>query len=306
MKLKSRNLGLVFRRLKLSDYYEFKKLFYFCFKKNISLNFYEWRYFRNKLSFCYGVFKGSRLIANIGIVSIKLNNKTSERVLSRHSSMVLQKYRGQGIFSDLQNKVKTEISKKINLVAMWPNNNNFANFGIDKKKIIKSKYYLYKTYSEATILKKTENYSIDKLMNFKKYIEASNSFFLKNFIYLKNRYLTYRKKEYFINKFELKEHKSFFILKKNKDKSGFNYVLLDHFGSQKIKSKHLSILLKNQNKLIFLSKNKINNSKLRFLNIVYFKIGFLKQFSFEKKKRILHKKEIYLGDTDIFLTIGKN
>ena len=36
---------------------------------------------------------------------------------------------------------------------MWPNKNNFANFGIDKK-IIKSKYYLYKTYLEATILKK--------------------------------------------------------------------------------------------------------------------------------------------------------
>ena len=147
MKLKSRNKGLVFRRLNLSDYDEFKKLFYFCFKKNISLNFYKWRYFRNKLSFCYGVFKDSRLIANIGIVSIKLNNKTSERVLSRHSSMVLQKYRGQGIFSDLQKKVKKKY-QKINLIAMWPNKNNFANFGIDKK-IIKSKYYLYKTYLEV-------------------------------------------------------------------------------------------------------------------------------------------------------------
>ena len=52
---------------------------------------------------------------------------------------------------------------------MWPNKNNFANFGINSKKIVKKKYYLYKTSSNFTSLKKTKNYYIDELIKFKKF-----------------------------------------------------------------------------------------------------------------------------------------
>ena len=305
---KLKNSNLIYRKLKISDYHEFQKLFYLCFNKKISFNFFKWRYFSNKLSFCYGAFETSKLIANVGMISIKLNNNLHERIFSRHSSMVLKKYRGNRVFSDLLKKVKSKTLKKVRLLAMWPNKNNFANFGIDKEKIIKKKFYLYKTSltSTSTLLKKTENCHIDELIKFKGFIENNKSFFYKNFNYLKSRYLSYKKNDYLINKFEFKKLTSFFILKRYKDKLGLNYVILDHFGSEKLKSRHLSYLSSNQNKLIFLSKKKINKSKVKLLDYIYFKIGFIKKFSPKHKKIILTNKEIFLGDTDIFLTIGKN
>ena len=66
---------LIYRKLKISDYQEFRKLFKSCFKRNISFDFFKWRYFSNRESFCYGVFKQRTLIANVGMFSIKLNNK---------------------------------------------------------------------------------------------------------------------------------------------------------------------------------------------------------------------------------------
>ena len=129
------NLNLTYRKLKISDYQEFKKLFYVCFNRKISFDFFKWRYFNNKFSFCYGAFVSSRLIANVGMISIKLNNNAQERIFSRHSSMVLKKYRAQGIFSELLKRVKRKISKNVQIVVMWPNKNNFANFGIENKKL---------------------------------------------------------------------------------------------------------------------------------------------------------------------------
>ena len=300
---KLKNSNLIYRKLKISDYHEFQKLFYLCFNKKISFNFFKWRYFSNKLSFCYGAFEKSKLIANVGMISIKLNNNSHEKIFSRHSSMVLKKYRGIGIFSDLLERVKKKFLKQARLVVMWPNKNNFSSFGIDKKNIIKNKYYLYKTSSTKTSLKITKNYPVDELNKFKNFIKSSNNIFLKNFAYFKNRYLFYQKHEYLINKFKIKKLESFFILKCNKDKSGLNHVIMDHFGSKKIRSKHLSYLIKDQNKLVFLSKIKINKSSHEFINYINFKIGFMKKFNIKEKKTILVNKEIFLGDTDIYITI---
>ena len=136
MNSKLKNKNFIYRKLKISDYREFQKLFYLCFKRKISFEFFKWRYFDNKSSFCYGVFLSSKLIANVGMVSLRLNN--NEKIFSRHSSMVLKKFRGIGIFSDLLEKVKTKISKKVNLVIMWPNNNNHSSFGLEKKILLKS------------------------------------------------------------------------------------------------------------------------------------------------------------------------
>ena len=303
MNSKIKNPNLIYRKLKISDYEEFRKLFYSCFKKKISFDFFKWRYFSNKFSFCYGAFASSKLIANVGLISVKLNNNNNERIFSRHSSMVLKKYRGKGIFSDLLEKVKKKFLKQARLVVMWPNKNNFSSFGIDKKDIIKNKYYLYKTSSTKTSLKITKNYPIEELIKFKDFIKSSNSLFLKNFAYFKNQYLFYQKHEYLINNFKIKKLSSFFILKRNKDKSGLNHVIMDHFGSKKIRSKHLSYLTKDQNKLVFLSKTKINKSSYEFINYINFKIGFMKKFNVKEKKTILLNKEIFLGDTDIYITI---
>jgi hypothetical protein len=300
---KIKNSNLIYRKLKISDYEEFRKLFYSCFKKKISFDFFKWRYFNNKFSFCYGAFVSSKLIANVGMISIKLNNNKYERVFSRHSSMVLKNYRGRGIFSYLLERVKKKFLKKVRLVVMWPNKNNFASFGIDKKNIIKNKYYLYKTFSTKNLLKKTKNYPIVKLSKFKNFIKSSDNFFIKNFTYFKNRYLFYQKNEYLINEFKFKKLSSFFILKRNKDKSGLNYVIMDHFGSKKIYFKHLSYLIKDHNKLVFLSKIKMNKSGYKLINYINFKIGFIKKFNVKEKKTILLNKEIFLGDTDIYITI---
>ena len=303
MNLKLKKSNLIYRKIKISDYEEFRKLFYLTFKKKISFNFFKWRYFTNKFSFCYGAFNSSKLIANVGMISIRLNNYTNERIFSRHSSMVLKKYREEGIFSDLLKKVKKKISNKVRLIAMWPNKNNFATFGISKENIIEKKYYLYKISTNTILQKKTKNFSIDKLSKFKKYIEKSNNFFLKNFFYFKHRYLSYQKHEYLINRLKFKKFLSFFILKYNKDKSGLNYVILDHFGSKKIKQKHIFYLMKEFKKLVLLSKKKISNSNYKLINYVNLKIAFLKDFTNKEKKILFLNKEIYLGDTDIFMTI---
>ena len=305
MRLAINTSNLTFRKLKITDYHQFSKLFYSCFKKKISIKFFKWRYFNNKFSFCYGAFKESILISNVGMISIKLNNNKNERIFSRHTSMVLKKFRGKGIFSMLLEKVKNKISKEVRLVAMWPNKNNFANFGIDKRKILNEKYYIYKTHSKKSFLKKTKNYHINNLIKLKKFIKNDNSFFLKNYVYFKNRYLSYQKNQYIINKFNIKKDTSFFILKVNKNNLDFNYVILDHFGSDKIKSKHLSSLILDHDQLIHLSKKKINKSNFRLLNYLNFKLGIIKGYNTKQKNLILANKEISLGDTDIFMTIGK-
>ena len=165
MNFKLEKPNLIFRKLKISDYKKFKKLFYLCFKKEISYNFFKWRYFSDKFSFCYGVFTSSKLIANVGMKMIHLNNKKKERVFSRHSSMVLNQYRGKGIFSQLLAKVKKDYLKNMSIIIMWPNKNNFASFGIDQKKIIKKKYYLYKTIHQKNVIKKTSYYDIKQLVH---------------------------------------------------------------------------------------------------------------------------------------------
>ena len=300
MNSKLKNSKIIYRKLKISDYQEFRKLFYFCFKRKASVEFFKWRYFNDKSSFCYGAFASSKLIANVGMISMKINN--NEKIFSRHSSMVLKKYRGIGIYSKLLNEVRKKILKKVRLVVMWPNKNNFASFGIRKKNTFNKKYYLYKT-SLNTLSKKIKNYPINELNKFKKFIEINENFFFKNFNYFKKRYLTYKTEEYLLNKFEFKKFSSFIVLKRSRDKSGTNYTILDHFGSEKIKSRHISYLILNQNRLIFLSKKKIYMRDYELLDKINFKIGYIKGINLKEKNNFLHNKEIFLGDTDIFITL---
>ena len=303
MKLEYKNSNLIYKKLKLTDYEEFNNLFYSCFKKRISFKFFKWRYFSDKSSFCYGVFDCSKLIANIGLVSNKINNKTKDNSLSRHSSMVLKKYRGKGIFSNLSQKVKKIIINKISLVCMWPNKKNLSNFGIDKNYLIKKKYYLYKSFSKKNKINQTINYNIKNLFKFKDYIIENNNFFLKDFDYFKKRYLLYKKNEYSINEFKYKNLKSFFIIKKNYDSSGYCNVVLEHFGCNKIKLRHFSCLISEKNKLVFLAKKKIYKHNFKLLYNLKFNIGFLKNKNKNYKKFFLNNNEICLGDTDIFITI---
>ena len=303
MNFKFENSELIFRKLKISDYKKFKKLFYSCFAKNISYKFYKWRYFDDKFSFCYGAFHSSKMIANVGMKSMILNNKKNDKVFSRHSSMVLEKYRGKGVFSRLLKIVKKDLTKDIKILVMWPNTKNLASFGISKKRIIKKIYYLYKATNQKKNIKKTLNYNIKKLSKFKNFIEKENDFFLKNIDYFKRRYLSYNHTEYLINKFELNNSTSFFIIKKIKDKLGTNYVVLDHFGSNHIESNHLSQLINDKREIIFWSKKKINKKNHKLINHINLNIGFIKKTNIQKKNLIFTNKKFMPGDTDSFMTI---
>ena len=302
MSFRLNNSKLIIRKLKVSDFKEFERLFYSCFKKKISYNFFKWRYFTDKTSFCCGIFEKKKLIANVGMKSMKLNNKKNDRVFSRHSSMVLSNYRGKGIFSRLLAEVKKIYLNDTKIIIMWPNKNNFASFGINEKKIIKTKCYLYNASDNKIKTKKTSDHDINQINKFKIFIKNDDNFFLKDFEYFKNRYLLYKNREYLINKFEYKKFISFFILKKNKNKSNLNFVILDHFGSKFIKSKHLSQLI-NEREIIFLTKKKIDKLSHNFINHINLCVGFIKKTAFQKKTTFLLNKEFTLGDTDSFITI---
>ena len=155
--MNSKNIysNLTYRKLKLSDYEKFSKLFNSIFKKKISYEFFKWRYFSDKSSFCYGAFLSNKLIANVGLKSLKLNNKNKDIAFSRHSSMVLRKYQGRGIYSILLKNVKKKFLNNARLIVMWRNKNNFANFGIFKKNIIFRNLYLYKAVRKKIKKKKT-------------------------------------------------------------------------------------------------------------------------------------------------------
>ena len=302
MKHNTKYLDLVFRRLKISDFEKFNKLFQLCFKKKISYSFFKWRYFSDKFSFCYGVFNSSNMIASVGMKSMKLNNNKNERIFSRHSSMVLLEYRGLKIFSRLLKEVKQKTLTNIKIIVTWPNQNNFASFGVDSDKIFKKKYYLYKTTNPKTKVIKTSNCNINQLKKFEIFIQTNDNFFQKDFDYFKSRYLSYKKHEYLINRFELKNLTSFFILKKNNDKSGSNYVILDHFGSKHIKSKHFSQLIRDHQKVIFWSNKKIYKLNYELLGNINPSINFIKKNYIRKYKELLSKK-FMIGDTDSFITI---
>ena len=105
------------------------------------------------------------------------------------------------------------------------------------------------------------------------------------------------------NKLSFKlEQQEEFLLKKQSAGSG-DGVILDHFGSTRINLKHLSYLIKEQKKLIFLSKKRIHKPNYEIINLINLKIGFFKKLNLREKKNFFNKKEIYLGDTDIFITI---
>ena len=93
------------------------------------------------------------------------------------------------------------------------------------------------------------------------------------------------------------------MIKRNRDKSGLNYVILDHFGSQKIQALHFSRLLREKRNLIFWTKRKINKLNYKLINHINLNIGFVKSFNFSEKNKNLIDKDFMIGDTDSFLSI---
>tara|TARA_X000000950_G_C13716518_1_gene578383 strand:- start:279 stop:920 length:642 start_codon:yes stop_codon:yes gene_type:complete len=212
--------------------------------------------------------------------------------------MVLPKYRGIGVFSKLLSKVRSKELNNTPFVIMWPNKQNFASFGLKKYNIKKRHYFLYQNNikkKSKNILKKNSIENLDKIKSFIK--RDYNSFFYKNYEYFKHRYFDYKKNDYFINEFNYKNSNSFFILKKLKKRTDLKFVIMDHFGSREIINRHFLNLFKNCNKLVFLTKKKVQHENYKFLNSINFYVGINKKLNFKINK------DIYLGDTDIFITL---
>ena len=109
--------------------------------------------------------------------------------------------------------------------------------------------------------------------------------------------MAYRKQDYFINKYNFGKFSSFFILKKLNIKKGNNFVILDHFGSKHIKSKHFYKLISEKEETIFWSKRKIYNLNYKLINHINLLIRFTKN-----KNQKFSNREFMLGDTDSFIT----
>ena len=123
---------------------------------------------------------------------------------------------------------------------MWPNKNNFANFGLNSDQIIKKKYYLYKTILKSNTLNIKNLNNIDELNNLKYLINQKQSFY-KDFNYFKNRYFSYRKNDYYINKFKFKNFESIFHLKISQRKFTKIFGNFRSFWFRKIINKHFLI-----------------------------------------------------------------
>ena len=95
---------VTFHRFIDSDFLQTKRLFKQTFNRNISKKYYKWRYFNNKKYNSFIAKVGNQIIGHIGFVEYKLNleiKKTKKNIYSRHSSMVLKKYRRQNVYSSL-------------------------------------------------------------------------------------------------------------------------------------------------------------------------------------------------------------
>ena len=90
--------------------------------------------------------------------------------------MVLKRYRGKGIFSYLLYKVKKNFLNNEKIILMWPNSKNFATFGIQKNRIFKRNFFLYKTFKKEKEKKKKKKFNINQLNKFKLYIKNNKSF----------------------------------------------------------------------------------------------------------------------------------
>ena len=79
-------------------------------------------------------------------------------------------------------------------------------------------------------------------------------------------------------------------------------MVLDHFGSKYIQSKHLSQLII-EKKMIFWTRQKISKLNHNFINHINLNIGFTKKSDIRKNALLLNKK-FMPGDTDSFITIN--
>ena len=102
--------NLLFRQVIKDDVESILKLFKITFKKKISKNFYNWRYYNKSYSSFVCIYK-KKIVGHIGFVKYKLN-KNDNYIYSRHSTFVILKFQNKKIYYNLLKFSFEKLKKK--------------------------------------------------------------------------------------------------------------------------------------------------------------------------------------------------
>jgi hypothetical protein len=299
---------LTFRRVQTKDIKLLLKLFKIVFKKKISEEFYNWRYYDNSYSSFVALYKNN-IIAHIGFVEYRFNNNLNY-IFSRHSTFVVPQFQKKGIYYELLKYCFSIIKKKANYIIAWPNLKNLkSSKKHDNFKVINTYDLFYKinflTKKNSFFTKISENY----LKNLK--FTQKNHLFFRDKKFINWRYNTYHKNKFFFLDNKRLNH---FIFQKKYFNNKMYYLIIDYYGDYLNYYKEMKLVLK------FLLRNKINfqvlisNTNKEFdsffkkekikKNTNKFYVGLYKIGNNVNLKKKIEKKikdDIKITDTDIFI-----
>ena len=299
---------LTFRRVQSKDIRLLLKLFKTVFKKKISEEFYNWRYYNKNYSSFVALYKNN-IIAHIGFVEYKFNLK-SNHIFSRHSTFVIPEFQKKGVYYKLLKYSFSKIKIKSNYVIAWPNLKNLeSSKRHDNFKVINTYNLFYKinfvNKKNFIFTKVSENY-LKKLK-----FTQKNHLFFRDPKFIIWRYKTYLKDNfYFLDDENLKN----FIFQKKYFNKKIYYLIIDFYGDHSKYEYEIKLVLK------YLLKNKINfqlfvsktNRKLDFFlkkekikkNNNKFYVGLYtigKTCNLQKSIVRKIKNEVKIVDTDVFI-----
>ena len=302
-----------FKLVTQKDLSKIQNLFFKTFKKKMSKKFYKWRYFNlNSKSF---INSKNKIIFHIGFVEKKINSLKKKLILSRHSSIVHEKFRRKGIYSNffINFIEKKDIIKKYYAIVTWPNKINLKTFRNIKRKYFYKRMFVYSNKHKFNKSKfNTNNFNkINKIIKFKYFdnLESKVSFFYKDKNYLIKRYINDPHQKYFFFSINLKNTTNIIVFSVNNVCSSRTIIIQDFFGDTKNLNKTFEIFIKN------LIKKKIPVALWKFWNNKN-KPSYLKNFKILKnyqniiiiplhKKNIkLGKKILTMGDTDTYMKLS--
>ena len=301
-----------FKLVKKKDLSKIQNFFFKIFKKKISKKFYEWRYFNlNSKSF---INSNDQVIFHIGFIEKKINSFKNKLILSRHSSMVHEKFQRKGIYSSffINFIKKKDIVKKYCAIVTWPNKINLKTFKKIKRKYFYRKIFVYtnnhKFYKKKFSTSNFNNINEITKCDYFNDLESKVSFFYKDKNYLVKRYINDPHQKYYFFSINLSNAISTIVFSVNNICSIKTIIIQDFFGEKKNLDKTFKIFIQS------LIKKKIpvalwkfwNNNKPSYLK--NFKI--LKEYQniiiipLHKNHLKLGKKILTMGDTDTYMKLS--
>ena len=299
--------AITYRRVKKKDILEIINLFKTIFKKNISVEFYNWRYLTKNFYNSFVAIKNDKIIAHVGYVKYRYYKK--KIIFSRHSSFVSFEFRRKKIYTKLLEYSFSILKKKTNFILAWPNELNLKNNINDKKFFLIQKYFLYRKIHKKII--KFDTVKLLKSSLSKISMKKDNSVFIKDNKYILWRFFSYKKNNFYQLTFKSIE-KSLIILQKIKFKNKTLFNIADYFDNNN--NKILEKLFIYFNKFQINSQILVPSNNKRFISKVMkydfkkdnyiFNIGIYTLKKDDKLKKILINKiknNIKIADTDVFI-----